>query len=489
MIRNRISALRAGGPRQYSQMSDRIAIKVRERDRDTVFDRLDEVGLEVSELGRTDWDYAEPRDAIERVSDRIGEFDLQDNIVTDEFGELEQDIIDVASPAIGAAQTVAQYVITITGVLNASFMHTYADFGPENLRLSPVEMGDISMGRARDTNRNMEDVNESVNIEEAWEETRGENAIVAVFDTAYAEGIVSEDRVVGTWHGEDVDSVYEPSEGHGTMCAGAAVANYNDNGNVPYNGTAPDADVILVRITDDQGQIRQDYILDAWDWIADFSTDKPIVSNHSYGTPLCSGRPRQRHCEGPDIDMIKEVGADKFHTPVYAAGNEADRCGRRPIGATNAITGTNSISEVITVGALRFDMRDAQRYTSHGRGDCAPVADPKPNVSFMLPHKTYYSDEDGIKIKDMSQGVGGSAGGTSHAAPSVSGIIALMQSKAMDEYGEPLQTEEVKSILHEVSEPPRPTQINALPGFTAPAGWDARFGYGQPDPVEALKEV
>ena len=89
----------------------------------------------------------------------------------------------------------------------------------------------------------------------------------------------------------------------------------------------------------------------------------------------------------------------------------------------------------------------------------------------------------------MSKGVGGSAGGTSHASPTVTGMIALIQSRAMDVRGEPLQTEEVKQIIHENAEQPRPTQINSTPGLIGPSGYDARFGRGRLNVAEALNTI
>jgi subtilase family serine protease len=88
----------------------------------------------------------------------------------------------------------------------------------------------------------------------------------------------------------------------------------------------------------------------------------------------------------------------------------------------------------------------------------------------------------------MSMGYGGSSGGTSTASPLVAGKMALIQSRAIDQRGEPLQTEEMKQILHRTAEPPRKTQVNIIPGIS-PSGWDARFGYGEVEINKALAEV
>jgi subtilisin family serine protease len=252
---------------------------------------------------------------------------------------------------------------------------------------------------------------------------------------------------------------------------------------------APESDVILVRITDNEGQIRSDIITEAWDWISTLEVDQPVISNHSYGTPLCSGRPKQKFCNSAANDMIRVATSTAGLTGVYAAGNEASYCGRRPSGVTNAITGTNSIQNVFTAGALLTNGRESQQYSSHGRGDCAPIADPKPNVSFPIPMVTYYGVEDGWKLKDMSTGPFGSGGGTSHASPSTAGVITLMQSRAVEESGEPMQDEEIKQILEETAEVPHRNQINSFSLLFSKAGYDARFGNGKVNVKEAVSRV
>lgn len=491
ILRNRLAASRAGGPRQFSQIRDMFIITSQNEDsqRDLQAD-LDKYELEGRRMSHAPVTIAEPRDRLDSVLEKLSGNGPLANEAKDAIEDLPEEtdgFIDVTTSLMSSTQELLASISEIPSARTATFAYTYADYGPENLRMSPFEMDSLDEDEAKDKSETLEDVNERLGVKDAWSETTGENAIVAIFDTGFAEDLISKDRVVETYHGNDVDSVYRGVEGHGTMCAGAAVANKEDG--VPYNGIAPDADVILVRTTDEEGQIRSDYITEAWDWITGLDYDRPIVTNHSYGTPLCTGRPRSKYCQTPEADMIRVANSDSNITSVYAAGNEAMNCGHRPSGITNAITGQNSLSEVITVGALRFDERDAQRYSSHGRGDCAPISDPKPNVSCILPRYTYYGTSDGYEIKDMGVGVGGSSGGTSHASPSVAGMIALIQSKAMEERGEPLQTEEVKQIIHESASPPRRTQINIFDGFVGQDGYDARFGHGQIDISKALDEV
>lgn len=491
VIRNRIARIRAGGPRQFSEMRNRLIIAADNFDSvEDVRSQLDRLDMEAESLETEPILIAEPRNQIADTLERFRQIEFDDINIRSAISQVqgdEDEEINITRSIVRSTNNLRDSISELPGVDGSDFVLTLADYGPENLRFSPGELDDVPLDNIQQEPRTLSELHDVLETREAWEIERGNQAIVAIFDTGFSRNLLDNGRVVATFSGPDVDTVYKPSEGHGTMTAGAAVANIDEAG--PFNGSAPEAGIILVRVTDSNGQIRSDFISRAYDWLANLDTDRPIVANHSYGSPLCTGRPRGRFCNGPEVRLVKRVNADENVVSLYAAGNEAGHCGRRPSGLTNGITGVNSISEVLTVGALRFDRRDAQRYSSHGRGDCAPIADPKPNVSCALPMKTYYGVEGGWKIKDMSIGIGGSSGGTSHASPYTAGVVALMQSRSMKERGEPMQTPEIKQILHETSDLPRPTQINIFSGLVARSGYDARFGNGQVKPVKAVNEV
>lgn len=493
VIRNQLASVRSGGRRQFSEVRDRLMLVI-ESDGQPILNRLEEIGLESKELNNAPVVIAQPRNTIKEVLEIISSEEETDSKTIrkslDELTEVAEQGSVLTGPSeftLRATQQLARLVSGIDGVRDAQFVNTLADYGPENLRVEFGEIPSVGLGEAKEIEGNLGQLNESLGLDEAWEVTRGENVTIAVFDTGFAKGIIGDDRVVDTFHGDSVDSVYAPAEGHGTMTAGASAASKDDG--LPFNGSAPGADVILVRITDNEGQIRSDIIAEAWDWLMDRRSDKPIVTNHSYGTPICSGRPRTKFCDTPENEVITIANSKANITSVYAAGNEAMTCGHRLVGFTNAITGTNSLEEVIAVGALLTDGRDAQRYSSHGRGDCSPISDPKPNVSSAIPRITYYGTPNGWELKDMSTGLIGSSGGTSHAAPTTAGMVALLQSAAVENNGGPLETEEIKQILRDHSEPPRRTQVNSFGLLFGQEGYDARFGHGQLNINSALEEV
>lgn len=494
VLRNKLSSTVSGGPRQFAELRDRLVISSpTDEDRREVTRELNRVGFNVRELANAPVLVASPEgmfsDVLERVREDFGSGEIASEAVDSvrDSESVGEQVMDIGRATLDATDSLIRRVRGLPGVRKAQFANSLVDYGPENLRLDIGELQTITGEEGNDQAESLSELNERLNVEQAWETTRGENSIIAIFDTGYARDVIGSSRIVAEWSGDDVSNVYAPAEGHGTMTAAAAAANKEEG--VPHDGMAPEAGVVLVRLTDSAGQIRSDYMAEAWDWLISRNFDRPVVSNHSYGTPLCSGRPKVRFCESPEIDVIKAANADQMMTACYAAGNEAMRCGHRPSGLTNGITGANSIAEVITVGALLFNGREAQRYSSHGRGDCAPVSDPKPNVSCRIPNKTYYGAEGGYKIKDMGTGLFGSGGGTSHASPSVSGIVALMQSAATAEDGDPLQTEEIKQILEDTSELPHRNQVNSIGAVFSRRGYDARFGYGEIRPPKAVNEA
>jgi len=491
-VRNKIASLRAGGPRQYSELRDKFLVVVQEGSEEDVMEQYRSLRLSAKTLDNSSVIIAEPLDSLSDVLRAAREqMSESASMVNQAISEVDSvgdgELIDASRSTVRATADLVNVISSPNPVRLTNFVFTSTDFGPENLRVSPSSVKTLTESDYDKVSRSLDGLNDKLGMEDAWEHTKGEGVAIAVFDTAFSEDMFPPSRIEGEWHGDDVDSVFESPEGHGAMCAGAAAASKEDG--LPYNGTAPESDVILVRLTDSEGQIRGDYIAEAWDWLTDFSYDGPIVTNHSYGTPLCTGRPRGATCNDALAEVIEIANSSRDMVSVYAAGNEAGHCGRRPSGVTNGITGHNSLDSVIAVGAARYDMRDIQQYSSHGRGDCAPISDPKPNVCCPLPSYVYYGGDDGWEIMDMSAGIGGSSGGTSHAAPSVAGMIALIQSKAMEVRDEPLQTEEVKLLIHEHSELPRKTQASIASGLIGGGDFDARFGHGNINIVEALEDI
>jgi plastocyanin len=379
----------------------------------------------------------------------------------------------------GLKNEVTGAIEDIDGVLNAEVSYTRNTPGPRNLGVDPDQRPTISSvldedeGDDGDNGDDKEsapkkptpgDVAEKTGVTKAWEITRGEGAVVAVFDTSFCAEYLDTDRVIDTFHGDDVESAFSaPEEGHGTMTAYGSAGNKEESG-LDYNGMAPDADLLLARVSDKNGGLS--HTEEAWNWLIRWinELDRPVISNHSYGVPLCSGRGMSL-CNTTTAKIAEVMNQRPDHQAFYAAGNEGMYCGHRLSGITNGINGVNSKPTSITVGALRYDLRGAQNYSSHGFGTCNSVGNnPKPDVSCMLSTIVPY----GCKEKDMGSGNGGSSGGTSLATPFTAGMAALMASVTGT-----ARRSVLEGLLEATAKQPRTTQVNALRGH------DARFGHGQ----------
>lgn len=374
---------------------------------------------------------------------------------------------------LSLANPVTEAIEDYSGVINAEMRFTRTTFGPRNLRVDPLQLTSVIPSQEEAAKPELPDVFELMDVEGAHEISTGEDVVLAIFDTAFCEEFFDEDRVIDTYSGDGVDSAFkgETSEGHGTMTAVSAAGNTNEG--APYDGIAKDADLLLARLTDAEGAMAN--AEEALDWLAQKleEIDKPVISNHSYGVPLCSAN-IMGLCDSTATKIARELNKRDNHQAIFAAGNEADYCGRRLSGVTNGINGINSDDSSIAVGAMRSSGTGIQRYSSHGYGTCASGDNKKPDVAAPIPQILPYACE----TKDMSSGIGGSSGGTSTASPIVAGIAALVASEAGD-----AKLDTIQGALEASASLPRTTQVNILNNH------DARFGNGMVNARKAVEQV
>jgi hypothetical protein len=365
--------------------------------------------------------------------------------------------------SMGLENPITDAINELQGVLNAEVQFQPTTFGPRNLNLD-VTSDKLDASSEDSDKPHVGDALEKMGVPDAWKEDTGSGAVAAIFDTAFSPEFLDVPRVIGEFSGEDAEGPYaKPEEGHGTMTAYSMAGNKEESG-LEYHGAAKDADLLLARLSDASGGLK--YTAEAWDWLVGKirSLDKPIISNHSYGTPVCGGRGMDL-CGTTTLRLVRALNQRDDHQAFYAAGNESLYCGHRLSGVTNGINGVNSIPESITCAAFRFDLRDAQNYSSHGYGTCNSLGqNPKPDLGCLLPSIVPY----GNKEKDMSSGFGGSSGGTSEATPLTAGVTTLLASKLGT-----ADSEVLEPILENTAAQVRPTQVNVV------SGHDARFGHGQ----------
>lgn len=409
---------------------------------------------------------------------RPGLFNFQDSNAEEFEAKLRNELVgDIYNPLTDAIEE-------LSNVVSAQVSYSVNTPGPRNLGINPFD-SKYDVTDESDA-PNLGDVNKKIGVDKAWQIDTGEDVVIAIFDTSFCKDLVESDRVIDTFYGDDVDSAYAaPDEGHGTMTAYSAGGNAEDTkGNDPdtetdaptlnYSGVAKDAELLLARLSNSSGQLV--YTVEAWDWLANWikSLDKPVISNHSYGVPVCSGR-GMNLCDTIEASLSDALSKRDDHQAVYAAGNEAQYCGHRLSGITNGIAGVNSKSSSLSIGAFRYDIGRAQSYSSHGFGTCGSQLDnPKPDVGTAIPTIVPY----GCTEKNMSTGTGGSSAGTSEAAPITAGVAALIASVT----GNARQSV-IEGILESTAERVRRTQVNVVRGH------DARFGNGQINAKKAVEQA
>jgi uncharacterized repeat protein (TIGR01451 family) len=328
-----------------------------------------------------------------------------------------------------------------------------------------------------------------VDAERVWNDlgVTGSGAIVADFDTGVDwDHPALQDRYRG-WDGTNADHNYNwfefnssdpaywdtsgnygPSastepydcQGHGTHTLGTMVG----DGGTPTTriGMAPGARWIAVPgicgytmpsgYADDIGGIRTfQWLLCPTDLSGDLSTRDcslaPDVINNSWG----SSNPADDTFR-PIVQVLRAAGI----APVFASGN--------PSSGLGSIGSPGSIPEGITVGAT--DSADSVTPFS-GRGPSLYEGVQKPELTAP-----------GANIKSsVPDGGYVSAGGTSMAAPHVSGLIALMVSADLQDGRRDLNVDELLTFM----------EYSALD--LGPSGPDDEYGYGRIDAYNAVRWI
>lgn len=254
---------------------------------------------------------------------------------------------------------------------------------------------------------------ERIGAPEAWATATGQGVVIAIVDTGVDlehpdlvdRFLRHEDgRVVGR---DFVDGDDDPQdeEGHGTMVAGIAAATADNGEGVA--GVAPGAWLLPVRVLDGDGSGRYSDLDAGIRWAVDAGAD---VINLSL-----------ERAEEPDA-VGRTLGA--LSTPVSAVQYAWDRGVVVVAAAGNSGGDTTDYpddSPVLLVGASDRDDRRAG-FSDAGRRDAVLA----PGVEVV---STWCDARDGACDPARRYGV---ASGTSFAAPSVAGAIALLRARGLD---------------------------------------------------------
>jgi serine protease AprX len=275
--------------------------------------------------------------------------------------------------------------------------------------------------------KNLNDVLAHIHAGEAWKISRGEGVHIAVVDTGIC-GTLPEfpqwKQAAAAFNWSYSGSAWVDTVGHGSMAAGVAAANRGSHGR--YNGVAPDAVLISCKTQFYDTELFQIY--DHLIQLVDEGAIERLVINNSYGWYRCQPTNIQRSDPFPAI--IIDAAARGILSVFAAGNNHVLKCGNaggqcRP----NSIWAVNSLDEVMAVGTVDQNNRMDQpcqnpaafchRDSSRGPGELS-VERPKPDCVAPTYGEVIWGC--GYQIFEWW--------GTSGAAPQVSGLAALLLSRA-----------------------------------------------------------
>lgn len=292
-----------------------------------------------------------------------------------------------------------------------------------------------------------------VRAPEVWDKGyTGEGVTIAIVDSGLALDEDYEDRVLARVDLVDNDGTGEDPGGHGSHVAGIAAGFDNDPGGNPndtYGGIAPGANLVSVRVINENGAANFSTVIRGIQWVIENRERYNIrVLNLSLG-----GRAITSYKSDPLVSAV-EIAWHAGIVVVAAAGNQG------PDAGTIDSPGIDPFS--ITVGALDDNLTitpnddSVPYFTGHGPtldGIAKPdlvapgrkivsVYAPQSRLSQLLPDRLTPTPK-GKKYFRLT--------GTSQATPVVAGVVALMLQKNPE-----LQPDEVKYRLMQ--------SATALPG-------------------------
>lgn len=203
-------------------------------------------------------------------------------------------------------------------------------------------------------------------------------------------------KVVGGYDFIDNDPDPMDTLGHGTEVAGMLAANQFVSDGAKYQGIAPAANLVALRIDDGSASVPDARIEAALQWCLNHPELDISIINISYGFGHATDR-QANPTYGDEIKSLTDAGV----MIVAASGNSG-------IADGEGIDEPASDPNVISVGAVdSFDVITS--YTERG-----------PNLDILAPGTDVYST--------LRGGLYGVVDGTSFAAPIVTGTVALMRS-------------------------------------------------------------
>lgn len=310
-----------------------------------------------------------------------------------------------------------------------------------------------------------------INVEEAWETTKGDGVVVAVYDQG---SHVSHADLIGQFSKSYNAVTDEPSSfivknkvyQHGTNCAGIIGAIQNNG--IGLSGVAPEAKMMNISIDLMITNFTAQQAANGFNWAMEEGTD---VISCSWGGVTGS------EIIDDALDNVLSLGREgKGCIVVFAAGNEGVSTASYPGNCDPRITVVGGITPMgkRAVGTDTLGNGESVGLTS-SYGERLDVMAP----SILVPTTSVYVNEWGIPF-DRYYAV---FGGTSAACPHVAGVAALILSVNPN-----LTVDEVEYIIHKTARKVRPDLYSYQKDSIRTYGRrNIEMGYGLIDATAAIK--
>ncbi len=312
----------------------------------------------------------------------------------------------------------------------------------------------------------------------------GKNIVIAILDTGVDNNHESLDGkfVAGvdvSNQGFDLEGDPDDGHGHGSHCAGTAMGNggatdENSDGEPDYQGPAPDARLVDVKIGTDLGGNLGNSIIRGIEWCRDNKDQHGIrILSISFGSTSSS--------DGQDATSRAANAAviEDGLILVVAAGNDGPN--------NNGIPPPAAADEVITIGATdnmdSTSRKDDLIADYSNRGPRADDGDNDKRDEFKPDVCAPGTDIMSVRHSEIGQGNANVQGqyvemtGTSMACPHISGVIATML-----EADPSLTPFQVKDILRQTSE-----KRGEVYDASIDEDYSKEYGWGIVDNYKAVK--
>jgi serine protease AprX len=282
----------------------------------------------------------------------------------------------------------------------------------------------------------------------------GNGVDVAVVDSGIAPvtGLTDADKIVNgpdiSFDSQSNKSAYVDDYGHGTHIAGIIAGNARGKRS-GFNGLAPDARLLNVKVADAGGAVDVSQVIAAIDWVVQHRTDNGLnvrVLNLSFGTDSA-----QSYVDDP-LAFAAEVAWRNGIVVVTAAGNDGTDLGRMTDPATDPF--------VIAVGS--DDAKGTPQTSDDAISDFSSWGDGTRNPDVVAPGRSIVSLRDPGSYIDSTYPSARvtpklfRGSGTSQATAVVSGVAADLLQARPD-----LTPDQVKAILMQTASPVPGADIRA----------------------------